>query len=749
MDFKTRATKLNKNRIRQIRTVMDKTGWSAYTAFININTMRTGSDPITYKEYAQEKMWKDFRNKETKKILKYMETGKAPKKPIVNITEEEFNDIFYTDEQKFAIEDIKKGIITYKTLANFLGIEFPSECMESNENIYKKIATVNSSVKEGCVFFAVKALTPEKVEAVCKNKPAFVIGYKRDMEEYSKYGIPFIACRSVLSYVIDMTSIIRKCYDLTSIGISGSVGKTTTTEMIGCVAENYKNTYRVRGNHNTNRHACQFTFDLSDDYGIWIQEGSGARPGLLESGSRVVCPDIFVVTNVGNGHIGFFEGKQENLMYEKIALDRQAAPNALGVINWDDPLLKKVPYLHKVVGFAIHDENADYFAANIVESADQLSFVVREKDGTETPVTLNVVGQHNILNALAAFAVGVQLGEDRQRIAESLESYKPTGIRQNFIWLGGRHLYLDCYSATENSMRTAMETLGSLEVPEGGRRIAVVADIPDLKEETDIIHHRVGKMIGEVATADEVLFYGTSMALAEEEAVALGVKCRRTTELAELEQWVRDYDDKDVICFKASHKMELARIVDNIFGTNFYPNDLESANATKKAVVGTMAFKCIENYGAVITRENKTLESSTIPAEVNGYITCGINEAAYKNSAIKSIDIPSSVKSIGDEAFFNCSSLESIKLPESLLYVGNYAFYGCKALTEVEIPEGVLTIGENAFKNTNIEKIIIPSSVKTISNTAFDKDSKVVVVCPAGSVAESWCKANGISVETK
>ena len=111
-------------------------------------------------------------------------------------------------------------------------------------------------------------------------------------------------------------------------------------------------------------------------------------------------------------------------MYEKLSPDRKTLKNALGVVNYDDPLLKKVPFIHDVVWFSMHNTDADYYAEKIVEEDGLISFDVVEENGGHTPVCIRAFGVVSIYNVLSAFAVGVHLGINMRTL--TMESISET-----------------------------------------------------------------------------------------------------------------------------------------------------------------------------------------------------------------------------------------------------------------------------------------------------------------------------------
>lgn len=734
---------LSQEKISAIRTTMERTGWDCYEAFINMNKIAIREN-VSFEDIVEKKLWKNFKIYQAQMLSGSSTIDYGVE---VNVNKEAFINAFYSKKQLNALDEIRNGYISFKTISDFLQVELPDELVKIEDNLCEdRIAFRPAHITSKSVFFCV---TKDKgaLNKVKRIRPLCVIGFPSFVDEYMKIdGLPVIACRNLGSYILDMQEAWRLQFDAQRVAISGSVGKTTTTEMIGNVVRNSRNMYKIEGNQNTTYQICKFLYNIKKDTEVYVQECSGSFLGQLEKSTRVLRPSIFVLTNIGNGHIGNFDGEKALLLYEKTSLDRHAASDGIGVINWDDSLLRKVSFKHKVVSYGIENADADFFGTDIREKDGKISFVVKEKDGRITPVTINAFGDHNVKNALAAFAVGVLLKISRTTIAESLAKYKSNGVRQNLIYLGGRHMYLDCYSATEDSMKTFMLTLNTISVPKDGKKTVVLADIPALGDDSEVVHRRVGKMVAEVNSADEVIFYGTEMSYAAEEALKYGVNCRHTDNQDVLQSWLVEADKKDLLGFKASHKMCLQRVIDNMVGTDFYLHDEMSSDATV-CEDSLFKYKCITDYGTVVTSGPKNVERLVFEEKVSDLNVRIIADKAMMGASVSEIVWPDTLNCISAEAFKECHGLEKISFPKSMKYIGKNAFDYCDKLGEVAFlydSDNEVTIDEFAFTNCpKLKRVVLPSNVKTISDNAFDATNEIMFMCEADSYAEGWLIEHG------
>lgn len=718
-----------------IRKTMERTGWNAYEAIGRMLEIANQKN-VTFNAIWKDNLWKDYKSEQADGLITHKDLNAYGMK----VDKKKFERRFYTKKQREAIKVFKSGMITVQALEDFMGIKLPEEIQSWEGDIQNRVSFQLKTLKEGDLFLCV----PEKyiVKAtLMRIKPACVVGYASYGATVKEAGIPFVSCKTFSSYILDLAGIWKNNFSAKAIGITGSVGKTSTTDMIGCVVSSSFNMHKVIGNQNTTWQIVDFVFKMKEAHEVYVQECSGSFPGQMEKSSRVLQPDIFVLTNIGNGHIGRYDGKQERLLYEKIALDRHGSKKAVGIVNWDDALLSTIKFQHPVKGFSMKDPSADFYSDNVKEQDGTITFEIVEKDGTRTPVTLNVVGIHNVYNALAAFGVGLELKLDRAVIAEALTNFETTGARQNLVNYAGQKLYIDCCSATEESMKSAVMAMENITVPEGSRKIAVLADVQMLGDQSEEIHRRIGQMICENNHADEIYFFGPEMKYTMEEVQKKGIPCRSTESRVELEKWLEEETHVgDLIAFKAGHIMGCQWIIDNVWGTNLYLHDKFTTNAPI-ITEGDCKYKCIEEYGCALMSANKKAKSVEMIDSVHDLPVRVVDDGVFRKAALQEITMCDTVTCIGDSAFKDCTKLEKVVFPAGLKYIGPSAFGGCTALRVVDLSKGCGTIDADAFKDCdNLETIILPDSLQSIHPGAFESDMEAVVVCTPGSYADQWAQ---------
>lgn len=705
-----------------LRKIIDISGWEPLEAYRNVEYICKDKG-VTYADVFRKELYKDLKMERAEALKAYIDGGTEIQSEGIDIDEKEFDKIYLSEKQKKAWEKICSGEITLDVLFDYMQLKLPEDLKDNKENYAGRIKCRPRGLGRNNVQICLRKVDVQP-EIAKKKDTVCVIGLPSLREDFEEAGLEFIPCSEAGSYVLDLSAHQRRQQRAKVVGISGSIGKTTTTDMIGDVLRPAMNMYKITGNQNTNWQICEFVYNLKPETDSYVQEASGSFLGQLEKSSYVLNPDVFVLTNIGNGHLENYDGKRQLLLYEKLAFDRHAADGAVGIINWDDPLLKKVPFIHEVKSFAIKDETADFRGVSIVTGAESIDFEVLEKDGTRTPVKLNTIGRHNVMNALAAFAVGVQLGVDRAEIAKNLLEYKPGDYRQNLMQMRGQSVYVDVYSATLESLRTAMEVTRDMLVPDGARKIAVLSDVPALGAQSEEAHRGIARMIKEVGGADEVILFGKEMKAAYAEAKKIGVTCRQTADMKQLAEWVRDDTSvNDFVCFKGSHKMFMHIAIDNVYGTSFTVND-EANYFVPVQTEEDVRYKIIADFGCCVSgaEGGRAFPDGklVLKDEVGGEKVRVIGEKAFSGSSIREAELPAELRTVSKHAFSECKELKTVQMP-SVQYIGEEAFAGCTSLEEMIIPEGAETICPRAFAGcTDLKNVKIPDSVKTIAEDAFE-----------------------------
>lgn len=635
---------------------------------------------------------------------------------------------------------------TLRSVCKELGLELPASLEAQADEPLTAIASSSMTARPGCLY--VCRGSSEKIRADArraweeKGVRAFLT--PRAMTDAHGTELPSIICKTPTPSVLQLMSTVRSRTHARVLALTGSVGKTSTKEMIRLVAQETLAVEWSGSNQNGFSQVLASLQRLNPATDLLVQEVGMGKPGTVERAGKVLRPDYFVLTNIGINHIEYYGGKQENILAEKLNLDRQAAPGAVGFVNWDDPLLRGATYTHDIVTFGIENADARYSAANVEERNGQVLFDVVEQ-GVDEPmhVVLNIVGRHNVYNALAAYAVGRELGVPVERITAALARFHATGVRQNLTWIAGHHVYLDCYNASEVAIESAASTLETIDIPAGGKRIFVVGDIDDkLGDITEEVHRRVGRTLATHEGIHLLIFFGDHMRWAADEAQDAGKLVLATSDRAQLEEYIaRNLEPEDLLGFKGGQQMRLALTLDNLFGTNFFllDGDMVAKVARPSVEIDGMRYRVLDGYGTELirfrglrfTRVGKNPLARAFRSKVSGFTLAPVAAVdgmplrviaarAFRESKLRGVVLPEGLQAIGYEAFADCTYLKSVELPRSLRYIAPRAFAGCTALERIVIPEGVLTIDAGTFAGCSaLSEVALPASCKTVADDAF------------------------------
>ena len=326
--------------------------------------------------------------------------------------------------------------------------------------------------------------------------------------------MPVIIVHDSLDFLQQLGAWHRRQFDVPVIGITGSNGKTTTREMIATVLEQRYTVFRSSGNKNNHIGLPLMLLQLDDNIDVAVLELGTNHPGEIALLANLAKPTAAVITNIGKGHIGFF-GTEAAVYHEKTALFDAVSAKQPIFVNVEDKYLKNYPLNGRNVVTVGWDKSCKIWATP--DGQDKLGcprFLLNGKQA----IQLKIPGQHNIMNALMAAAIGFEWGLTDQEIADALQSFVPTNQRMQLIEKNGILIINDAYNANPNSMHAAIRYLSDL--PCDGKRIAVLGDMLELGEFSDSEHAQLGKMIAQ--TNVDILFtYGTAARLIHDSAVAI------------------------------------------------------------------------------------------------------------------------------------------------------------------------------------------------------------------------------------
>ena len=422
------------------------------------------------------------------------------------------------------------------------------------------VCTDTRKIQPGSLFVCLRG---ERFDGHSFASPAAQLGAAALLVDHPvDADVPQLVVTDTGKALLQLAGWYRRRFRLPVVGLTGSVGKTTTKEFIALVLGAKYNTLKTQGNLNNEIGVPQMLFRLEDSHTAAVIEMGMNHFGEISRLTRAVAPTVGLITNIGVSHIENL-GSRAGILQAKLEILEGMAPDAPLIVNMDNDMLRTVkPGDRPLLTFAIDDQSADFTATDIAEQGSTTTFTVHHSTFTR-PVTIPTVGIHNVYNALAAMAVGYVTGVDPVAAAAALANYVPAGMRQNLVQVGGVQVIEDCYNASPDSMRAALQTLGKLPVH---RRYAVLGAMLELGDYAKEAHTQVGKMAAENGI-DGVLAYGADAAYIVEAAKQAGLENARLfdTKEALAQSLAQQVQPGDGVLFKGSRGMHLEDVMHTVY----------------------------------------------------------------------------------------------------------------------------------------------------------------------------------------
>ncbi len=390
---------------------------------------------------------------------------------------------------------------------------------------------------------------------------------------------PYILVGDAKDAMKKLAEYYRKSLKIKVVGITGSMGKTSTKEMIASVLSQEYRVLKTEGNYNNEIGLPLTIFRLREEHEVAVLEMGMSEFGEMRRLSKMANPDICVITNIGFCHLENL-GTRDGVLKAKTESFEHLSPEGIAVLNGDDDKLceKKIvngrPAVFYGLGAAPKREETPEGIKTLAPKriyADQVEVLglektralihIRKPDGKEVQfaVTIPIAGEHNVYNALAAAAVAEELGLTEEEMKRGIETVQPIGGRSNLIRKNGMIILDDCYNANPASVKAAIDILSKAE----GRKIAVLGDMGELGADEKQLHSSVGEHFAGKGI-DELFCAGTlSRSLAEAvEACSPETNVHYFETREDLSRALAPYvREGDSILVKASHFMGFSEIV--------------------------------------------------------------------------------------------------------------------------------------------------------------------------------------------
>lgn len=362
--------------------------------------------------------------------------------------------------------------------------------------------------------------------------------------------------------LLDLAHAYRQKFDLPLVGITGSVGKTSTKEMIHAVLSGKWHVHKTEGNFNNEIGLPLTLFKLDTMHEAAVIEMGMNHFGEIHTLSQTALPDVAVITNVGTSHIENL-GSREGILKAKLEILDGLKPEGLLVINGDNDLLgaqEAFPVRHVTYGL---DPKNDYYAEDLVTEGETTCAKVTSPLKKYT-IRIQALGEHMVYNTLAAIAVAEYLGLSEAEIMKGLQTYTPAKMRMHIETLPTDITIIDdTYNASPDSMEAALKVLRDYTVK--GRRIAVLGDMFEMGNFAPSLHERVGQFAGSIGLDICITIGELAEHIHQGYIKSGGTKAYHyTSQEAFLEAWQQAFEKGDCVLFKASRGMHFENLVEAI-----------------------------------------------------------------------------------------------------------------------------------------------------------------------------------------
>lgn len=410
-------------------------------------------------------------------------------------------------------------------------------------------------------------------------------------ENLGDVAFPYILVESCTQALKDLAEHYRRSLDIKVVGITGSVGKTSTKEMIASVLEQKYNVLKTAGNFNNEIGVPLTIFNIREEHEIAVLEMGINHFGEMTRLAKMARPDICVITNIGVAHMELL-GSRDGILKAKTEMFQYMNPNGTIIFNGDDD--KLITYIPengvKPIYFGLGN-NSSYRAEQIINKGlrgTDATFITPE---SKFSAHISIPGEHMVHNALAGIAVGYALGMNDDEIKAGIEALKPLPGRNHLIETDTYTIIDDCYNANPISMKASIDVLAKADMQDNSsncitsmstRTVAILGDMGELGAQEKEMHYEVGQhavksginvliCIGALSTEIARGAAESSGTISAESAAAIQTKPDSGIEIhhyADKNAFFAKMDTvlkkNDTILVKASHAMGFEEIVNKL-----------------------------------------------------------------------------------------------------------------------------------------------------------------------------------------
>lgn len=434
-------------------------------------------------------------------------------------------------------------------------------CEHTSDKEVTAITTDSRTVESGCLFVPIRGERTDGHRFIPSVMEAGALATLSETELPEAIH-PYILVRSSLQAIKDIAEFYLRQLHIPVIGITGSVGKTSTKEMIASVLSQRYNTLKTQGNFNNELGLPLTVFRLRDEHEIAVLEMGINHFGEMSRLAKIARPDTCVITNIGQCHLEFLIDR-DGILKAKTEIFRFMKPDGRAILNGDDDKLSTVSEVQGSAPVFYGLDRKNDFYADEIASCGLKGIKCRIHTPSDSfEVLIPIPGRHMVYNALAGTAVGHAYGLTTDEIKKGIESLKPLGGRFHIIETGHLTVIDDCYNANPVSMKSSLGVLA-----DGlGRKIAILGDMGELGDREADMHYEVGAYAGTLDIDGVICAGPLCRHLADGiRSVNPDMYVEHFSTLADLLPALPGLIQKnDTLLVKASHYMHFEKIVENL-----------------------------------------------------------------------------------------------------------------------------------------------------------------------------------------
>ena len=443
--------------------------------------------------------------------------------------------------------------------------KFGGKLLIGNENlILENFSKDTRTINQNDVYIGIKGENFDGnnyyEEAFNKGASCCILDNIDDNIDLSKYkDKTIIKVEDTIKYIQELARYKRSMYDIPVIAVTGSVGKTSTKDIIYEVVKTKYKTLKTEGNQN-NHIGLPFTILKLKDEEVLVTEMGMNHLGEISLLASIAKPTIAVITNIGTAHIGNL-GSRENILKAKLEITEPLSKDNTLIINNDNDLLHKevnnLKEKYNLVTIGINNKS-DYNATDIKDNIFSCSFKINNNN-----ININVGSEAFIYNSLVAYAVGQTLKIESDKIAKAINNFKLSPHRLEKIEINNNITLIDdTYNANLDSMINSLSILSKVT---NRRRVAILGDILELGSFSEEIHRNIGKNIN-INKLDILITIGSESKYIREEAINNLFPKNKIYSYNNYQEALNKIQDilkeNDIVLLKASHGMQLTKIVE-------------------------------------------------------------------------------------------------------------------------------------------------------------------------------------------